>query len=686
MAKDPYRYFRVEARELLDQLGSGVLDLERGQPAIEVVPRLLRLAHTLKGAARVVKQREIADAAHALEDCCAPFRGGGAPTRQALDRILELLEAMRARLAGLAPPEAADPASAAGAGAAPLEELYRTLRADVTEIDTLLEDISQAQGALVALRRTLSGAERLGRLATLQAARAGREGGDGERRLAAIAGRAEEPATLAALATDLERGARRSLEQVERQLRQVREGAERLRLLPADTVFNALERTVHDAARSLGRRVAFRARGGALRMDGHVLASLQTALLQVVRNAVAHGLEPPDERLASGKPAEGSVSVEVARRGSRIAWVCRDDGRGVDMGAVRRALLERGVLRGAPEAVPPEQVLQALIGGGVTTSQLVTEVSGRGVGLDVVREVVSSLAGSVRLDTQPGQGTTVEIVVPVSLSSLEALIVEAAGLGAAIPLAAVRRTLRLADDEVSRAATGEAILFEGGLIPFLPLSRLLDGGARSAPRSGISSAVVLAAGADVAAIGVDRLLGAASLLVRPLPRLAGASAVVSGASVDDEGNARLVLDAERLVAAAQRTPATPLARHQAPARVLVVDDSLTTRMLEQSILESAGYRVEVAASGEEALEKARREPYALMLIDVEMPGMDGFALLDQLRGDAQLRGVPAMLVTSRASSEDRLRGAQLGARAYIVKSEFDQVELLQTIRRLLGGA
>jgi two-component system, chemotaxis family, sensor kinase CheA len=227
-----------------------------------------------------------------------------------------------------------------------------------------------------------------------------------------------------------------------------------------------------------------------------------------------------------------------------------------------------------------------------------------------------------------------------------------------------------------------SIVHAGQAIPFVPLAYALD-----APGDGlarVSSAVVVVGEGGLAALGVERLLGRASLLVRPLPALAAADPVVSGLSLDAEGTPRPVLDADRLVecARARRSPASPAPAPPPP--ILVVDDSLTTRMLEQGILEAAGYEVEVAASGEEALEKARRRRYSLLLVDVEMPGMDGFTLLEQLRGDAELRGIPALLVTSRQAPEDKARGLQAGARGYIVKSEFDQTELLATIRGLVG--
>ena len=283
--------------------------------------------------------------------------------------------------------------------------------------------------------------------------------------------------------------------------------------------------------------------------------------------------------------------------------------------------------------------------------------------------------------TEKNRGTTIELVIPLSLSGLAALVVEAGGQAVSIPLDAVRRTLRVGADDLARVAEGQAIVREGKLIPFAPLARAL--GAREDDRP-VWSALLLEAGGAQAAVGVDRLRGVENIVMRPLPALAVADPVVAGASLDADGNPQIVLDAAGLVSAVWRTGAAATVAAVSRPTILIIDDSLTTRMMEESILQSAGYQVEIAASAEEAIEKARRKRYQLFLVDVEMPGMDGFGFIEHVRADPQLRDIPAILVTSRASPADRQRGAEVGARAYIVKSEFDQVELLDRIRRLIG--
>jgi two-component system, chemotaxis family, sensor kinase CheA len=677
MASDPYKYFRVEARDLLDQLGSGILELEKGPATAASVARLLRLAHTLKGAARVVKAREVADRAHAIEDALAPFREGGVSLpRDCVDVVLKRLDEISAATAALAMPPAT---RADGSGSNLPGDAPKVLQADVQELDALLEGLVEASVPLSALRRSSANLERARRLAELL----GEELGStrNHRPLNGAAPRVRSVvAELCAIIESVQRGAVSGLEQVDRELRQVRETAERLRLIPASILFATLERAGRDAAQSLGKRVAFVAKGGDVRLDARVLSLVQNALVQAVRNAVAHGIESEADRVAAGKSVEGRLSLEVRRSENRVVFTCLDDGRGVDLEAVRRAAQRKGIRSADIQKASAQELLDLLLKGGLTTSGTANEIAGRGVGLDVVRESASRLGGEVRVQTERGTGTTIELVVPVSLSSLDALVVEAAGRTAAIPLDCVKRTIRLAPTELTQAAGGASVPFEGTVIPFSPLSRALRVGTENAPSLRPWSAVVVQAENAVCALGVDHLRGTQTVVVRPLPQLCPIDPVIAGAFLDTQGDPQLVLEPEVLVKECLRAGPLPRGVPTTPPAVLVIDDSLTTRMLEGSILESAGYEVELATSGEEGLEKARRRRFALLLVDVEMPGMDGFEVIERCQADSTLRDVPAILITSRSSPEDRLRGQRVGAVAYIAKSEFDQSELLERIR------
>jgi two-component system chemotaxis sensor kinase CheA len=685
MAQDPYKYFRVEARELAEQLSHNALELEKQTPPAGIVARLLRLAHTLKGAARVVKQREIADAAPAIEDVLAPRRDSPVPVpRGEVDAILGLIDRISALTGALAPP-VEHKATAGGLPAA--EETFNTVRADLAEMDALLDGMAEIHTQLAGLRQAAQVLDRTRQIANLvseQITAPRRQAGLQSNAAVALARIAPMTDELRDLVGGLERKLAGGIELVDREVRQARDAAERLRLLPAGAVHGSLERTARDAARALGKRVAFEMSGNDVRLDAHVLGVLQGALVQLVRNAVAHGIETESERAAAGKPPEGLIRVEVLRRGERALFVCRDDGRGLDVNAIRSSAQRKGLLGADAQKLGAEELFQLLLKGGISTSEAVTEMSGRGVGLDVVRETAERLGGSVSVETEPGRKTVVEIAVPVSLSSLDALIVEAAGVRAALPLENILCTLRIGPQDVAHTASGESVLHDGKAIPFVELGQYLADRPGDSFDSPARSTLIMQIDGESTALGVDRLIGTYNIVLRALPKLAPVDAIVAGAWFDGEGNPQILLDAPGLAARARRgkeaRPA-PLARR---LPILVIDDSPTTRMLEQSILEAAGYEAHVASSAEEALEKVRLQVYGLFLVDVEMPGMDGFTFVERTRADPELRKVPAILVTSRDAPEDRKRGEQAGAYGYIVKSEFDQTDLLERIRKVMG--
>lgn len=634
---DPYKYFRIEARELHEQLVEGMLHVQKGVAPSDTLARLLRVAHTLKGAARVVRLKDIAEAAHALEDVLGELRGAEAGPRDGrvskgfgiVDRIGDAI----AKLNLPAPRQDAAP---------PEDDPFRAMRADVTDVDRLLSSVALAQSELPALRRVIP-----------------RE--------------VEASATIA-------------LDRIERELTQAREAAERLRLVPASALFASLERSARETATTLHKRVGFHARGGELRVEAQVLSVVHPALLQAVRNAVAHGVEAEPLRAAARKPTEGAVTLEVVRQGTRIAFRCTDDGAGIDLHAVEIALRDAGILStSAPSG--PDDVLELLKRGGVSTSKTVTEVAGRGVGLDVFRESAERLRGEVRITTHRGTGTTIELLVPFTLAAVEVLIVESTGGEVAIPLDAVSHTARYTSTDIARTREGAAVFRDGDLVPFVDLDELLPGAARPHRPDRPWSIVFVHGGGErqepaSIALGVERLRGVATVSVRPLPDLAPESPLIAGIYLDPEGSPRVVLDPDGLLreGPSRRSSPEPVSR---PNAVLVVDDSLTTRMLEKSILESAGYEVDVAVSGEEALEKVLTESYSLFLVDVEMPGIDGFTLVERLRSLPATRATPAILVTSRSSPEDKARGQRVGAQGYVVKSEFDQRDLLERIRGLV---
>ncbi|MBV8123741.1 MAG: response regulator [Burkholderiaceae bacterium] len=676
MAKDIYRYFRVEARELLEQLGQSVLALETGVAIESTVARLLRLAHTLKGAARVVKLSAMADAAHAMEDVLTPLRDAGAQVgRGQIDVLLKLHDDMGEQLQNL---EAGATPNAEAPSGRRAEELDTTLglQADRGGVDALQDALVQAHMQVAEFQHELGRAYRAQDLAqSLRRAKVGGGGGgDSSQRVA------DELARSLALFTQ---NMEMSLHRMDRELAQVRDKVSQLRLVPAARLFPDLQRALRDAAMALGKDATFEGLGGEIRLAPEVLAAAQRALLQMVRNAVAHGIESVAQRLSLGKPLPGRVTVAVRRSGRRVQISCTDDGAGFNLAALR-AELERRQGPAATSGLDNNALLQLLLRGGLSTAGSVNEFAGRGVGLDVIRDTIEQLGGEVSMDTRQGAGTTLTLSLPLSLTAVDVVRAEVAGTVVAIPLEAVRKTLRILPSDLTPGPHGGQVMVGDLALAYASLAVGMGlGTGRPADAADHRNGLVVMAGDEEVVLGVDRIIGISSVALRPLPSLMPATPLVLGISVNAPSLPLLVLDPVPLVARA-RSAGLP-ARHAQPVirPLLVVDDSLTTRMLEQSILESAGYEVHAAVSAEDALERARRHNYALFLVDVEMPGMDGFSFVELTRADPLLRQVPALLISSRAAPEDKQRGLEAGASGYIVKSEFAQHAFLQQVRNLV---
>lgn len=687
-AEDPYRYFRVEAREILDRLRHDLLALDKESSRSDSLTRIRRDAHTLKGAARVVRVPQIAQIAHAIEDLLAPFLDGAAavPAEKvsAMLRDTDAIEAELNRLDNPAPPAGApEPAPSASAPLAPAESFER-VRVEVAEMEALEQIVAEASAYLERTSAAIEAAREVERslaaLAARSIAHGKRESADGHTGDQALR---EEMEALRESLGRSRYAVSAPLEAAMREFGRLRETVEWMRLLPVAVLFSAMERCARDAAESIGKRVEFHASGGANRLDRRVISALGEALLHLVRNAVAHGIEAPADRAAAGKPAAGRITLSAEQRADRIVFACTDDGRGIDFEAVRRAVVQRGLDGENAASLSDDRLIDLLFRGGISTAPAATEIAGRGIGLEVVKQVTAGLKGRVTMRTERGRGTTVELEVPLSLSSIRALLVETAGVGAWIPIEAVRSTMRISSSDVISSADRRSIVYGAGTIPFVSMASILGYKAQIGASRGVS-AVIVEAQAGLAAAGVDRIVITGNAVVHPLPASIAGVPLVSGAALDPRGNARLVLDPNAIVEAALGAHERPPESTRARPRILAIDDSLTSRMLEKSILEGAGCEVDLAASGEEALSKALTRPYALLVCDIEMPGMDGFEFLARAREHEQLRAVPAIMVTTRTGAADRARAAALGAQAYIAKNEFDEKLLLGIVTRLVA--
>jgi two-component system chemotaxis sensor kinase CheA len=461
----------------------------------------------------------------------------------------------------------------------------------------------------------------------------------------------------------------------------------RFRMLPFGHLSSNLERTVRDLTRSLGKEARLVLVGSDTEIDRRALEDMKDPLLHLLRNAIDHGLELPAERQRLGKPAIGSVVVAATQRGNTTVIEVEDDGAGISVLAVRRAAAERGVATDEELAVMHDRdVLRLIFLSGFSTRGTVTEVSGRGVGLDVVARNVERLGGRVDVELPPAGGTRFTVTLPLTLATTRALLVESGDALYALPTAAVDRVLR--STPLGSIGGRPMLECDGAAIPVVALSTLFGGGeSANKAHDAHPTLVLLGAGVHRVALLIDRLVGEQEIVVKPLPYPLLRVRYIAGATILGSGRIVPILNVADLLRGAARSVPTyvapPIAEPQRRRlRVLVADDSLTTRTMERYILEAAGYEVVLAGDGAEALALLQERGCDVLVSDVEMPGLDGIELTARVRAEPSLRDLPIILVTSLDSPTDRERGLQVGADAYIVKTSFDQDQLLRTIREI----
>ena len=466
---------------------------------------------------------------------------------------------------------------------------------------------------------------------------------------------------------------------------QVDEAVRRLRLVPFSQACQGFDRVVRDLAEATGKAAQLVIEGGAVEIDRAVAEGLRDPLLHAVRNAIDHGVEPPAERAAAGKTPRARVTIIASLRAGDVAVEVGDDGRGLDLEALRAQLRRRGL----PEPADDEELTRTVFLPGLSTARLVTDLSGRGVGLDVVRQRVEALRGTLELTHARGAFTRLTIVVPLTLTSLRVLLVRAGDQTFAVPASAVKRVARIDHGEVRVVGGIESIRFEGATVPVAPISSALGFAALPSPLSKKLAIVLLSDRGHEAAVAVDELVEETTVLVKSLGRRLGVVKGVSGATLLADGAIALIVSPPELIARTRggrvggQVRLTAAVAPNVRKRVVLADDSVTTRLLEKSILESAGYDVVAAVDGAEAWDILVRQGADVVVSDVEMPRMDGFTLAETIRASPRFRDMPIVLVTGLANERDRARGLAVGASAYLVKSSFDQAHLLETLAQLV---
>jgi len=734
----------------LGELEDHLRALERDLLALEKHPdpgvrtglfaTLFRTAHSLKGAARSVGVEPLEAAGHRLEELFAGGRDGRIPVDTAyFNRVLPIVDEIRDTGRSLhtrvgkpgvafggaqceqspsvvpAMGDAPAAASVAPADRAPESAQWSgVVRVAASKLDALLAQ----SGELLAVRhraharaeaaralhdatggwqkewrrieQQFAGLVQTDAAPGMAAAAAGepRPNESGRRQAERLLG--QHKSSMARFAREMQRlvaELRADHRSLELAAQRIDTEVHRVRMLPFSEACEGLDRMVRDLAASAGKRAEVVVRGGEIEIDRSVLEGLKDPLIHLVRNAVDHGIEPPPVRRASGKPDAGRVTVAAAVRAGRLEIAIGDDGRGLDLAAIRDRLNSKGM------AVPDDEqeLVDRIFASGFSTSTAVTAVSGRGVGLEVVQSRIKAMRGIVDVAFEPGRGTRFTLRVALTLTSVRALIVEAGRQTFALDTAGVDRVVRIGASDIRSIEGREVVMVDARPVSVVTLARLLGVPERIASAAGEKRpAVVLIDGNRKAALVVDDIQAEREVMLRPLGRRLRGVHHVIGPTVLPDGHVALVLNTGDLVDSVRRlAPSSSVVQSMTVAkpaqsrRLLLVDDSITTRTLEKTILEAAGYEVLIATDGAEAWQVLLERGADLVVSDVEMPRMDGFSLTETIRSSRRFRELPVILMTARDNDADRAHGLKVGANAYLFKSAFDQRELLATIGQIL---
>ncbi|CAE6759582.1 Sensor histidine kinase RcsC [Paraburkholderia aspalathi] len=503
---------------------------------------------------------------------------------------------------------------------------------------------------------------------------------------------AESQHLLAERLADLESFDRRSTHLSQ----QLYDAALQCRMRPFGDGTSGLARMVRDVARSLGKKVRWQLVGESTQVDRDILDLLEAPLGHMLRNAIDHGIEAPAVRLARGKPEEGTLTLDARHTAGALLISVSDDGAGIDLDALRTSIVRRKLASAETAARLSEtELLEFLLLPGFSLRDQVTEVSGRGVGLDAVHDVVKRVRGTVRITHEPGVGTRVQLQLPLTLSVIRSLLVEVAGEPYAVPLAHVNRTLHVSRADIELLEGHQHIAFDGRRIGVVTAHQILDT-APPANEGDTVSLIVIGDGEETYGVVVDRFLGERMLVVQPLdPRLGKIRNITAGALMEN-GDPVLIADVDDWLRSVERLVAggdlkhtqhgAALTARRVTRRVLVVDDSLTVRELERKLLATRGYDVTIAVDGMDGWNAVRGEHFDLVITDIDMPRMDGIELVTLIKRDPQLQSLPVMIVSYKDREEDRRAGLNAGADYYLAKGSFHDEALLDAVRDLIGEA
>ncbi|MEJ5058657.1 MULTISPECIES: hybrid sensor histidine kinase/response regulator [unclassified Pseudomonas] len=745
--------FSLEAEAQTQVLSAGLLALERDPTQADQLESCMRAAHSLKGAARIVGVDAGVSVAHVMEDCLVSAQEGrlylrpehidallqgtdllmriatpnGTPGAAEIEayvalmgRLLDPMAAVTTNMSAATPvmaqlqleapaPVTEEPAPVAEPMPVSPKQAKRTtengervLRVTAERLNSLLDLSSKSLVETLRLKPHLATMQRLKRIQnnSLRALEnlnvhlkeqalslEAREALEDARRLLA-----ESQQLLVEKNAELDEFAW----QASQRAQVLYDTALACRMRPFADVLTGQVRMVRDLGRSLGKQVRLEIEGEKTQVDRDVLEKLEAPLTHLLRNAVDHGIETPEQRLLAGKPAEGLIRLRASHQAGLLVLELSDDGNGVDLEKVRRSIVERQLSPADTAArLSEEELLTFLFLPGFSLRDTVTEVSGRGVGLDAVQHMVRQLRGAVVLEQTAGEGSRFHLEVPLTLSVVRSLVVEVGDEAYAFPLAHIERMCDLEPADIVQVEGRQHFWHEGRHVGLVAASQLLQRPASQGSQQTLKVVVIRERDA-VYGVAVERFIGERTLVVLPLDERLGKVQDISAGALLDDGSVVLIVDVEDMLRSVDKLLNTGrlerIARHGSQAveaarkRILVVDDSLTVRELQRKLLLNRGYDVAVAVDGMDGWNALRSENFDLLITDIDMPRMDGIELVSLLRRDNRLQSLPVMVVSYKDREEDRRRGLDAGADYYLAKASFHDDALLDAVVELIGGA
>lgn len=676
--------FLKEAGEHIGSLQNRLLVLEKEPDNKVLIHDLLRNAHTLKGSARMLGFEDISVIAHRMEDFLKEMEDGERPVDGAsVDLLLQGTDAISRMTDALAkgapsPIDLEKFIHAFESGVSTAEAIVSTESGESeTQIDTVRTSVRTLDSLVNLLGELIINKKRFE---------------DKTVDLKELC-RTDDTTVPVARLKEFHRALEEDVLYLGFIIQQLHAEAMALRMLPLRTITEGYVRMVRDLSRAQGKEVNFEIVGDHIEVDRVLLESLKPMFLHMLTNAVDHGIELPDERVARGKPATGTIRLSARHEGNSVVIEIRDDGAGMDPARIKQTALRRGVIdREEAEMMHDEEALYLTLRQGFSTSDIVTDISGRGVGMDVVKMNIEKVKGNLTLKSKVGDFTEVHLQLPLTLAVIDALIVTCADQQYAIPLSYVQETVKIRAEDIATVAGKEVISVRNSTVPLISLANLLGLQEQKAfIAGGKVSAVILKQRDQTVACIIDCNNGTSEIVVKGLGGQLKRVRHAFGATILGDGNPALILDVPDIFSSAEGVSTIGMRRaideSQATTsrgHVLVVDDSITTRTMEKSILTAHGYDVVIAISAEDALEKVATTGFDLVISDVEMPGLNGFELTERLRAIDEYRAVPVIIVSSLSKDEHKRRAIDAGAQAYIVKGAFEQGTLLDTVESLIG--